>query len=312
MPHALAQAPTDRTTPAQTGQAPRFLVIGAAKAGTTTLRMYLSRHSQLCVPVELEPEYFADSYDRGWEWYTGLFADANADQICGESSPIYTCHPNYPQCVARIAEHLPNVRLIYILRHPVERTYSQYLQQIRTRDTIGIDQPALESFQAFVDHYDWWVQAGEYMRFINEYLRYFRREQLLILFIEDLKRDPATLIRKVLRFIGVNEDEDVTQMGHAHGKRSAAWQRWQARYQMTAALRSVPVLSAVAGTLVPRRVREAIYSVLERTPVGTRARRAVEPPPMLPSTRAQLLARFRQSTTELSAFVGRDLSHWQR
>lgn len=291
---------------------PSFLIIGAAKSGTTTLRTYLSRHPQLFVPHTFEPEFFGDKYDLGWDWYASLFAEATDDQLCGESSPIYTWWDEYPKCPARIAEHLPDVKLIYILRHPVERTYSQYLEQIRARDSLQIESPALESFEAFVNYYGFWVQAGEYMRFIDEYLKYFPRERLLILFLEDLKRDTAGLLAQTLRFIGVDEQVDLTQSGSVHGKSSDNWIQWSARKRLTAPLRRIPGIRPLLGTLIPPSIRERLYQMLERSSLGKSALRASKPPAMQPETRARLIERFREPNRRLSEFLGRDLEHWNR
>ncbi len=112
---------------------PDFIIIGAAKLGTTTLYNYLSLHPQICMSPVRETEFFAkdEKYIKGLEWYGSFFSNASPHQVCGEKSVTYTIVSKFPEAVPRIAQVLPNVKLIYIMRHPVDKAYAFYGQPIK-------------------------------------------------------------------------------------------------------------------------------------------------------------------------------------
>ena len=107
---------------------PDFLCIGAQKAGTTTLQALLLQHPQVYLPPQKELQYFSLRFDAGLAWYSQAFAGAAAGQRCGEITPYYLFHPQAP---LRIRALLPQVRLIVLLRDPVERALSQYFHARR-------------------------------------------------------------------------------------------------------------------------------------------------------------------------------------
>lgn len=287
---------------------PDFLIIGAAKCGTTTLHQYLARHPQVGMPRKKEPEFFADKFHRGFGWYCGNFAHAQPGQVCGEASPIYTWWQEYPLCAARIGHYLPHAKLIYLVRHPVARTYSQYLEQIKTHLALGRSKPHMASFADFVAHYEHFVAASEYIRYIEEYEQYFPREALLCLLLDDLKRDPTAVLEQVCRHIGVAYDPAMQAAGAVHAKRTTDFVDWQRRLYLTAWLRAIPGAETLAG-YVPRSLRNLGYRLLEHTRAARRAAAAVAPP-MLPETRARLIERFRAPNRRLAEYLRRDLSRW--
>ncbi|MDE3085339.1 MAG: sulfotransferase domain-containing protein [Acidobacteriota bacterium] len=108
---------------------PTFIVIGARKSGTSSLWEYLKGHPGIFVPEEeKEPKFFVE--ERGWgaglEWYEGLFAGAREDQARGELSTDYTAFPLYTGVPARMKALLPDVRLVYVMRDPIEHLRSAY------------------------------------------------------------------------------------------------------------------------------------------------------------------------------------------
>src|SRR3954454_1582153 len=140
---------------------PNLIVIGAAKAGTTSLHHYLDLHPQIAMSRWKELDFFSKEFDRdGLRWYESQFADA---PVRGESSPSYTRHPENPGAAARMASVVPDAKLIYIVRDPVDR----YVSSSRsTRHALGKRSRALdgdlESEQAFhTSHYA--VQLALYL-----------------------------------------------------------------------------------------------------------------------------------------------------
>src|SRR5215216_7751234 len=127
---------------------PDFLVLGAQKAGTTALYAYLRRHPQIAGPSWKEVSFFDRHYARGESWYRGNFPSrpatwlarrrAGAEPIVGEASPGYLFHPHAPQ---RVATLLPNVRLIALLRDPVDRALSHYHHELALgRESLSFEE----------------------------------------------------------------------------------------------------------------------------------------------------------------------------
>lgn len=100
---------------------PDFLLIGAPKAGTTTLWAWFRRHPQICMSSLKEPLFFshADRWAKGWPWYESLFEPTDATRAIGDAAPHYSMVNIFPEAVERIAEHLPDVRILYCVRDPV-------------------------------------------------------------------------------------------------------------------------------------------------------------------------------------------------
>ncbi len=179
---------------------PTFLVIGAMKAGTTSLAEYLSAHPEIFLTAEKEPHFFSfrDRQALGLEWYESLFDRADGAIARGEASTTYTKYPQYAGVAQRIAEHLPDARLIYIIRDPIDRIRSQYQHHV----AIGIERAPFE--EAVLEN-PYYVDFSRYACQIEQYLEHFPREQLLIVTSEDLRRERVATLGKVYDFVGVDE-----------------------------------------------------------------------------------------------------------
>src|SRR4051794_5648348 len=167
------------------GPLPNFLLIGAMKAGTTSMYHYLRAHPQVYMPTFKAPEFFAGKAlsSRGVDWYRRQFADVGPGAVAiGEASNVYTKYPHYSGVPARIAELIPDVRLLYIVRDPVARIRSHY----QTRAVEGSEKlplgEAVASNSISLDY-------SRYAMQIEQYLEHFSREQLLVTTAEALRND---------------------------------------------------------------------------------------------------------------------------
>lgn len=284
---------------------PRFLIIGAAKSGTTTLFKYLSKHPQVFVPKNKEPNFFGmdENYNKGMEYYASLFAEAQPGQICGEASTDYAKWPKFPEAAARIADRLPQVKLIYIMRNPIDRAYSYYTQVNRFR-------PVKESFEDYICRTTEALDASHYILQIQHYLKFFSRESLLFLLLEDLTQKPDATVKQVCQFIGIDDTIDCTKNVIIANQGKKVFED-TIRGRITAPLRSIPFVSATA-TLLPKSWRDQAYNLLQKSPYGQGVRNQYSPKPMRPETRQMLVNRFRIPNQELSQFLDRDLSHWNQ
>lgn len=290
---------------------PDFIIIGAAKAGTTSLYRYLTRHPSIFMSDPKEPTYFArdDRFNWGADWYLSLFSGVGEGQICGEASTNYTNWPLYPHTVERMHNLLPEARLIYIMRHPVDRAYSHYLQLI---ENIRAEDPDFKFSDTFEQHLvkdDSVIQSSMYMLQIERFLERYDRDRLLLLFFEDFIRDPGTTLAQVSNFLGLDPGFDFLSQGAVSENLYKERKEWLVRTRLTAPLRNLPGAQWLADRL-SRDTRDRIYSMLHRLPTRKRIEAEYIPPKMLPETRVRLLHHFHGPNEELARFLGMDLSHW--
>lgn len=180
------------------GRLPDFLIIGAMKCGTTSLHDYLGKHPDIFTSKIKEIHYFVDSKYQKYDldWYKAQFVTNK--KIAGAAPQNYTkSHNKYYQNIPpRIKQYLPEVKLIYILRDPIERYKSHILENY-----YG-DPPDDIYYNLESDHY---LKTGLYYMQLQAYLPYFPLEQIHILTLEDLKEDRLNTLNKVFRFLGVKE-----------------------------------------------------------------------------------------------------------
>ena len=181
---------------------PNFLLIGAMKAGTTSLYHYIQAHPQVATPAYKAPEFFVaeSNWRRGVDWYSKQFASAGPEVVAiGEASNVYAKYPRFRGVPQRISAHIPEVRLIYIVREPIARIRSHY----QTRVAEGTERAPFEE-AVFANSI--YMDYSRYALQIEQYLEYFPREQLLIITSEDLRNARQVTIRKVYEFLGVDAD----------------------------------------------------------------------------------------------------------
>jgi hypothetical protein len=189
-----------RVAPTAAGRLPNFLLIGAMKAGTTSLYHYLQGHPQVFVPPYKAPEFFVaeSNWRRGVDWYRRQFAGARADAIAvGEASNSYAKYPQFDGVPERIAAHIPDVRLIYVVRDPVARIRSHYQTRLAEgTETLPIEEAVFQN-PTYLDYSRYGLQ-------IARYLDYFPRQQMLVITAEDLRHNRRATMRNVYEFLGVD------------------------------------------------------------------------------------------------------------
>jgi sulfotransferase family protein len=286
---------------------PNFLVIGAAKSGTTALCKYLGLHPQVFLPRHKESHFFLWDRDRRPDFrgpgddnlirlavtersaYEALFAGAGGKPVRGEGSVYYLYVPGTAE---RIARELPNVKLIAMLRNPIQRALSAYQHLARERRVTRSFAGALAEEERYVaEHYEptWhFTRCGFYHEQLRRYLDVFDRHQLGIYLYEDFQVDPAVFMRDVLGFLGV--DQTIPLDTTRRVNQTVSLPRNQALHR--AALRWVRPTRA----LVPARVRTWLFTRRPEAVPRNVARKLVE--------------RFRPEVRALEELLQRDLSSW--
>ena len=226
-----------------------FIVIGAMKCATSTLHEQLAAQPAIFMSDPKEPCFFSDDgvWRNGLGWYESLFDQAGPGELWGESSTHYTKLPTYPHTVERMAKHVPNAKLIYMMRHPLDRLVSQYIHQW-TELEIACD------LNQAVDQYPELTSYSQYAMQLQPFLESYGKENILPVFLGQMKQRPQQTLNKVCDFIGYT--------GTPQWQEADAEQNESAQRMRTSRLRDfltyAPGISQVRQYLVPQAVRDRI------------------------------------------------------
>lgn len=287
---------------------PNFIVIGAAKAGTTSLHWYLKEHPEVFMCPVKDPSYFAFDLDpegqlrwgepehhdfpvRSLSQYEELFAGAGGATAVGEASTMYL---ECPQSAARIRELLPATRIICSIRHPVDRAYSDYLMYLRRRGRRFNPARDLATTALWTRPDSRWMRIGRYYEQLSRYFDAFPRSQIRVLLFDDLKRNPNAFVGDVYQFLDVDPafaPDFATP--HAAGG-------------LPASIALESFFSRCARSAVKARVPQGAANWLRRLRVRTMR----QTPPLPAELRKELTRPFRDDIARTSDLIGRSLDHW--
>ena len=301
-----------------TTRMPNFLVVGAAKSGTTSLYHYLAQHPDVFMSPVKEPNFFAlegerpafrapgaDERINRWsvtdpDEYRKLYDGANGERALGEASPVYLYSE---KAVGRIKHHVPEARLIAILRNPAERAYSGFLHLLlngRERVKDFGEALALEE-ERKREHWDWiwhYKSMGFYHEQLTRYREAFDPEQIKVYLYEDLERDPAGVVRDAHEFLGI----DASFVPAPPARYNATGIPRSKR--LNDLLRTDNPLKSAAKLLVPKKLRRKLLMNMQN--------RILVKPPFPEKERKQLVEEYRDDVSKLQELIGRDLSGWLR
>ena len=308
---------------------PTFLVIGAAKSGTTSLYHYLAQHPQIFMSPVKEPNYFAfankppllngpgdtefthSTTVTSTARYQKLFDDAPEIHVCGEASPssLY-----YPQASDRIADVIPDARIIAILRDPVERAFSNFVMMImQCREPLQNFSDAIAQESARLTSgwsYFWaYTGLGFYYEQLARYYRRFPARQIHVCLLEDLSQSPQPTVSKLYEFIGVDPSfhPDTSTKHHQSGTPESEWLHWFTdKTGLERTLRRLcppPLIQALSSSLRPviDRVRDWQQVAVQRN---------LNRPKISRADGEKLRDLYHDDILRLQALIDRDLSHW--
>lgn len=294
---------------------PNFIGIGPPKTATTWLFACLREHPDVFLPAAKETQFFVRrTYSGDLTEYRRFFEGVQGAKAVGEVSPRYFAAPEAPE---RVHQHLPGAKLIITLRHPVDRLESEYWHLRRMNIDVGESRRQLpDSIERAVDTHDAaLIEPGLYAKHLKRWLVHFDREQMHIIFGDDIRTDPGSVIRDVYRFLDVDASfvpgalsEQGSGVRRGVSPRSALLGRFYTAiysilvrgiYRPVRRLIGLKRAAAIKDTLRARQVMSAVFH---------------KPgyPKMDARTRAKLLARFAGDVRELERMTGRDLSAWRR
>lgn len=191
-----------------------FIVIGAARSGTTSLFANLRSHPQIFIPLEKEICFFSDDdrYHLGPDWYMkNYFAGVGPNVVTGEITPAYMLFEYVPE---RIHQTTSGSKLIALLRNPISRAYSHYRfakrldieeRDFQTSLSTLIDRGRISDSLIFSQNTEY-LMFGEYGRILEKYLQYFPKEQIKIVFFEEFQKNTTDIMKQIFEFLGVQSD----------------------------------------------------------------------------------------------------------
>lgn len=288
---------------------PTFVIIGAAKAGTTALYWYLADHPQVFMSPVKETNYLAFGLGddgrplygdpelhrfpiRSFAEYEALFAGSDGALAVGEASPIYL---ECPQSAARIREVVPGARIVCFLREPVDRAYSDYLMYLRARGRRLDPDRDLTPDAQWAHPESHWMQISRYHGALSRYYERFPRDQIDVFLFDDLKTDAAACVRAVFAALGV-DPTFVPDLETPHNIGGLPASRVLERVLTSRSVRRV------VEPWIPRRVSDAVRRF--------RTKNLKKAPPLPDQLRGELLGHFREDIGETAALIGRNLDHW--
>lgn len=179
---------------------PNFFIVGAMKCGTTSLRDHLHNHPDIFMVYPEEPRFFYNDtkYAKGLEQYLKWFEGVSNESAIGEGSGYYGWRQRNEKTSARIAKNFPSAKIIYMVRHPLERLESHWSWDIANGVRLGNINRAVNKFPYLIEMSKFWKQ-------IKSYRSYFNDEQIKVLFFEDFIAEPKKFMREVFRFLDVDE-----------------------------------------------------------------------------------------------------------
>jgi hypothetical protein len=296
---------------------PNFLIIGAAKTGTTSLYHYLKQHPEIYMSPVKEPKFFAYDCEKpdfrgpgdqarkpkftNLEAYQSLFVGVSNETAIGEASVIYLYNPKTPE---RIRHYIPDVKLIAVLRDPVERAYSNFWVQMAVRR----DEPLTDFAQAMraeekriINHWHprWhYKQRGFYYVQLKRYFDNFERNQIKIYLFDELVTNSNAVVRDIFRFLDVDGAfmfDVTTRHNVTRGVPNS-----KAMHELLS--NQYPIKNVIKRFL-PDRLRQHIIKAIKTYNFSPR-------PPLTPEVHGQLIEEYRNDILRLQDLIQRDLSKW--
>jgi hypothetical protein len=288
-----ASLKSPRREPAERGSGalPNTIVIGAQKCGTSTLHYYLGFHPEISASQPKELNFFIESrnWDRGVDWYRSHFDPAKPVRL--ESSPNYTTWPHDEGVPERMAEVVPDTKLIFLVRDPIARIEAHWVHNYAKRRERGT------VIETITHPNTTYVLRSLYFMQLERFLRFYDRERILVFQQSDLRdRRPETL-REVFAFVGADPDYD-NRAFKAVRHRTAKKRR---------ASRAGMKVQQWGRTDWGKRIPKAFWNYAEG---GLRLSTPIERPNLRDQLPDDVLETLRDDALKLREFTGRDFANW--
>ncbi len=296
---------------------PNFLIVGAAKSGTTSLYAYLIEHPDVYIPTVKECRFFSQmpanfkgpgderlnkSIVKNLSEYKSLFSYLNNQRAVGDVSPDYLYF--YDKSISKIKQILgTNVKIIIILRDPIARAFSQYSHFFRDkRETLSFEEALKNEDERRKSNWEWawfYKDVGFYYKQVRAYLGNF--SQVKIYLFDDLKNDAMSVIQGIYNFLDVDDSfvpENLRQRFNISGEPKNMWLHEFLNKPNSLKTALKPFIKVI----VPKSKRQELKYLITK--------RNLNRSEIQPETREYLKGVYREDITKLQDLLNRDLSHW--
>jgi hypothetical protein len=284
---------------------PDFFLVGAMKAGTTSIYNYLGNHPRIFIPETKEPHFFACDTCKGRHFFAGsaifeeedylaLFRSARDDQLIGDFS-VSNLWCRY--AAENIFEKVPSAKIICVLRNPIDRCLSHYVMCVQQRREHRSFKEAIEAELYDGDRSFDYLEAGKYSEQIKRYFKIFSEKNIKICLFDDLLNNRPLFMAEMLRFIsvdGVIAEKDMNFSANAGGTPRGGIFSFLYKNRQ----HYLPLVSKILPKSARVRIRDNIFIKTSRYPKMTEQERAL------------LVSIYERDILSLGNFVGRDLSEW--
>jgi hypothetical protein len=286
------------------------MIIGAQKAGTTSLQNYLAQHPNICSARQREIGYFVNDveYQRGYEELFNQYFDCSFnknDVLLAKSVWILTM----PTAIRRLKQHNPDMHIVSVLRHPIERAYSSYWYARRrgweNRKTFeeAISTPAHSDNNRILSWNLKYLEAGRYVEFLEPITKQFSKEQVHVFLLEDVRSNAHDVCKKIFscfNWLNPNFEPEINKQYN-----QVATYRFKWLAQLTSTRTYMKRTKKVLRSILPQEVTGQSRDMLRRL-----NEKDFDVPPISSETRAKLIEYYAPFNAALSIFLEKDISHW--
>lgn len=294
------------------GRLPNFLIVGAAKSGTTSLYYNLKKHPQIYMPDNIKESYFLTGNDFSdinpvggnygensittIEEYELLFSDAIGCDVIGEVTTGYLYF--YKETIPNIKKYLGSPKILIVLRNPVSRAYSNYLHHVRDGyENCSFEEAIRLQERRNRENY-WWgyqfIKAGRYYLPVKAYMDEF--DSVKVMLFDDLKKNPSGFYCEIMQFLNVDANYACFS-SEKYNKTGVP-----KSFMLNSFLNKPSVMKGIIKNLVPSSLRKQMRNKISQY--------MLEKPEMNLDTKEYLINVFKDDIEKLSALIGRDLMHW--
>lgn len=269
-----------------------FIIIGAMKSGTTSLAKNLAEHPQICFCKKKEPMFF---HQKKWKDHIGEYHNLynpKFGQICGEASTTYTSLTEYPDTPYNLYQYNPNLKLIYIIRNPVDRIVSHYMHNVLNHGLKSPFENAIKEDSIYIDRSRYYFQ-------ISKYLQYFNRDQIMLIIFKDYIHNQRDVLKDVYKFLGLKIDINyhINSEPQNASINSIRMKDWARKLYKNKYIRSF------LHILITRKLKEIIHKRL--------VFKIDKKPEISREIKEKILEMIKNDIIEIEKLTDRDLAEWK-
>jgi hypothetical protein len=279
---------------------PNMIVIGAGKAGTTSLHYYLDQHPDIYMSFPKEPFFFhRDNWREQLDWYESLFP--KPAPVRGEASPSYSAYPVAKDVPRRIRETIPEAKLIYVVRDPIDRIEAHYAQhRALGKERRSLDEAIDYALREGDDPMNPYICMSSYATQVDQYLAHFPANRLLVIDNVDMREDRRAVLREAFRFLEVDDAFDSPRFDEVLNT-----ERDQVRFSNVGRRLKETRAARFVHARVPRNIRGPITKPLTRA-----LSEPVERQRLSEELRARLRSVLEPEVDRLRQLTGKPFARW--